>query len=246
MFCNNCGQQLPEQAAFCSGCGATLSPTAASPGSPSVAHQASNLGQVLGSEVKARSKDAWEGIKLFAKSPVGGLQASFEMFDSARALSVAIVFAILYEAMLFIGLYHGAGKMTSYIPFLPSMEDLSVKRVVQIIAIGLTPVITLAVSATLARLIFRGKGTFVGDLYTASASLLPYGVLVLVASILGPANIEVIAALTVFALTYNILMLYAGCSRISGIPEAGAAPAVPVMLLLTVWLTKVVVSTMVF
>jgi hypothetical protein len=35
-------------------------------------------------------------------------------------------------------------------------------------------------------------------------------------------------------------MLYAGCSRIAGIPEAGAAPAVPIMLMLSGWLTKVV------
>jgi len=125
---------------------------------------------------------------------------------------------------------------------LPSLGDLSLKQTLQFALVGLTPVLTLAVASSLARLIFRGRGTFVGDLYTASASLLPLGFLVLVSALLGPGNFEVILCLAVFAFTYSILMLYAGCSRIAGIPESGAAPAVPVMLLLATWLTKIVLA----
>jgi hypothetical protein len=71
--------------------------------------------------------------------------------------------------------------------------------------------------------------------------LLPSGVLVLAAALLGAANVEVILVLSLFALTYSILMLYAGCSRIGGISEAGAAPAVPIILLVSAWLTKIIV-----
>ncbi|HXO26757.1 MAG TPA: molecular chaperone DnaJ, partial [Thermoanaerobaculia bacterium] len=91
-----------------------------------------------------------------------------------------------------------------------------------------------------ARQIFRGKGRFAGDVYTAGAALLPWAFLVLAAALLGVANIEVIVVIWLFALTYSILMLYAGCSRIGGISEAGAAPAVPIMLLVTAWITKIV------
>jgi hypothetical protein len=37
-------------------------------------------------------------------------------------------------------------------------------------------------------------------------------------------------------------MVYAGCSRIAHIPGAGAAPAVPVILILSAWIMKIVVS----
>jgi hypothetical protein len=55
---------------------------------------------------------------------------------------------------------------------------------------------------------------------------------------------EVILVLSLFALTYSILMLYAGCSRIGGISEAGAAPAVPIILLLSAWITKIIVTAL--
>jgi hypothetical protein len=157
-------------------------------------------------------------------------------------MSVAIIFGVLYEAMLFLGIYRLADNATALFGVGLPIGELSAKLVIQIIFVGLVPFITLALSGTLARLIFRGKGTFTGDLYVAGASLLPLGLLSLLASFLGPANIEVIGVLALFALTYNILMLYSGCSRISGIPEIGAAPAVPIMLLLTAWLTKIVIS----
>jgi hypothetical protein len=64
---------------------------------------------------------------------------------------------------------------------------------------------------------------------------------VLLAALLGAANFEVIAILFLFALTYSILILYAGCSRIGCISEAGAAPAVPIILLLSAWITKIIV-----
>jgi hypothetical protein len=200
------------------------------------------LGKAISQEVRARSKDAWQGIKLFARSPVGGLQQSFEMFEPARAMTVGIVFAIIYEALLFFAIYRAADKTASLFGASSPVGDLTLSRALQLIFVGAVPFITLAVASMVARSVFRGKGSFAGDIYTAGASLLPLGLCAFIASFLGPANIEVIAALTVFALTYMILMLYAGCSRIAGIPEMGAAPAVPIMLLLMVWLTKVVVS----
>ena len=258
MFCKNCGQQLSQEGAFCAGCGTPISrvvpPTPA--GSPESTEGGAasapapaqvSLTKSIGEEVKERSKDAWKGIKLFAVSPVGGLPQSFEMFEPSRAMSIGIVFAILYEAMLFVGIYRMADRATSIFGGvgLP-VGEISGKQMFQLIVAGLIPFVTLAISGSVARTIFRGKGTFAGDVYTAGASLLPFGAFALVASFLGPANVEVIAALSVFALTYNVLMLYAGCSRISGIPEAGAAPAVPVMLLLTAWLTKIIVSAILF
>jgi hypothetical protein len=74
---------------FCDGCGADVDGGTVGAATP--------LSQQLKSEVKARSLDAWQGVKLFAKSPVGGLPESFALFDDQRAIQVGIVFAIMYE-----------------------------------------------------------------------------------------------------------------------------------------------------
>lgn len=255
MFCRNCGKTLPADAKVCPGCGTLMikpepsdnadsSPSrgtsAAAAAAPALAQV--DLGRAIGHEVRARSKDAWEGIKLLAKSPVGGLQESFEMFEVSRAMAVGLVFGLVYELLLFLALYHAADKTASMFGVGAPTGDLTVGVAIKLIFIGAVPFITLAVAGLIARSIFRGKGSFAGDLYIAGASLLPIGICVFVDSFLGPANIEVIAALTVFAVAYTVLMLYAGCSRISGIPETGAAPAVPIMLILSVWLTKIVIS----
>ena len=124
------------------------------------------------------------------------------------------------------------------------ISDLTAGQAVKAIVLGLVPFASLIGAGALARMVFGGKGQLAGDVYTSGASLLPLGFFILATSLLGVANIEVIAVIGLFALTYTILMLYAGCSRIAGISEAGAAPAVPVVLLLCAWLTKVIVAAM--
>jgi hypothetical protein len=73
----------------------------------------------------------------------------------------------------------------------------------------------------------------------AGASLLPFGFLFFVSGLLGIANFEIAALLLIFALCYAILILYTGCTRISGVAESRAAFAVPVMIIVSAWLTKI-------
>src|SRR5437016_13972960 len=113
MFCRICGQAIPEGSTFCGKCGASV---AIAPGVSSAAAAAApapaqvSITKSIQAEVKSRTKDAWQGIKLFARSPVGGLPQSFEMFEPARAMRIGIFFALLYEAMLFLGIYRLADK----------------------------------------------------------------------------------------------------------------------------------------
>lgn len=250
MFCNQCGKSLAATARFCDGCGASLDspPTAtasvsgggAAGAAPARAAAGVAISKQVAEEVKARSRDAWEGLKVFAKSPVGGLPQSFAMFNERRAMQVGVVFAIAYVAAVFAGIYLLGSKAAGMVGFSIPLGDLTAAQFIKVLILGFVPFGSLVGAGAVARTVFRGKGTFAGDVYTAGASLLPMGVFVLAAALLGVANIEVIAVLLLFALTYTILMLYAGCSRIAGVSEAGAAPAVPIMLLISGWLTKVI------
>src|SRR5207248_8387112 len=95
MSCQSCGRSLAANLRFCDACGADVK------GEP--AGVAAPFSQQLTSEVKARSLDAWQGVKLFAKSPAAGLPESFALFDDQRAIQVGIVFAIVYEVALLLG-----------------------------------------------------------------------------------------------------------------------------------------------
>jgi hypothetical protein len=234
MFCKSCGRALADTLRFCDGCGTDVNGGAAGAAIP--------LSQQLRSEVKARSLDAWQGVKLFAKSPVGGLPESFAMFDDQRAIQVGIVFAIVYEIALLLGAFIFKSKAAGLLGGILPIGELTAAQMFKVLFLGLVPFASLIGACALARAIFRGKGRFAGDVYTAGAVLLPSGFLVLVASLLGAANFEVILVLSLFALTYSILMLYAGCSRIGSISEVGAAPAVPIILLLSAWITKIIVT----
>jgi hypothetical protein len=258
MFCKSCGQELPNEARWCSGCGTPVTvrpdggPSGASGASaaaapapdPNQAADGPSLSRHIGDEVKARSRDAWSGIKLFAKSPVGGLPQSYAMFEPERAMQVGIAFAVIYEITFFIGMYMMASRAAGIFGIGVRVSDASIGLLFKVILVGLVPFASLVGASVLARKMFRGSGILAGDFFTAGASLLPFGIAVLITAILGAANFEVIVVLFVFALSYNILMLYSGCSHIAGIPESGAAPAVPVMLLVSAWLTKVIIAAM--
>jgi hypothetical protein len=234
MFCMSCGRALAENLRFCDGCGATA-------GGGAAVTRVAPLGEQITSEVKARSRDAWQGIKLFARSPVGGLPESFRLFDDRRAMQVGIAFAVLYEIALFIAGLIFKSRAQGLLGGVLPIGEMTATQLFKLMVLGLVPFASLIVAGALARQIFRGNGRFAGDVYTAGAVLLPSGLLALIAALLGAANLEVIMVLALFALTYSILMLYAGCSRIAGISEAGAAPAVPIILLLSAWITKVIV-----
>jgi len=257
VFCKACGKEISDDAQWCSACGTQVGvcSTSTTPGGKSAAaaaiapessHAASalSLSKHIGDEVKARSRDAWAGIKLFAKSPVGGLPQSYAMFEPARAMQVGAAFAVIYEITFFLGMYMMASRAAGIFGIGIRLSDASVGDLFKILIVGLIPFASLVGAGVLARKVFHGNGVLAGDVYTAGASLLPFGLAVLATAILGAANFEVVIVLFAFALSYNILMLYSGCSRIAGISEAGAAPAVPVMLIISAWLTKVMVVAM--
>jgi hypothetical protein len=63
---------------------------------------------------------------------------------------------------------------------------------------------------------------------------------VLAGGLLKTANFELILLLLAFALIYQVLMLYAGLTAVGELTPKAAAPAVPILLLLSAYVTKVI------
>lgn len=227
MFCQNCGKEIQENAEFCVSCGANIK-------------QGKPVSQEFANKVKTASQDALSAFKVFAVNPVGGLSVAFESLDRNRALWVGVFFAVVSvvsDILTYLILRKKLG-------FLLYLGGSSSGNILKLILLGAIPFVSIAVSSALARKIFRGAGSFEGDIFIAGASLLPLAFFQIIAGILGIANFEVITILAIFAICYTILMLYSGSTQISKITEGGAALAVPVMLLLSIWLIKIIYSAL--
>ncbi len=183
----------------------------------------------VASKVKSTLNDAIQGLKIFLINPVGGLPVFFQGLGKERALGVGIAFGIAYVVCFVF-----AGQK-----FLPQSSGSS--SLFNLILASAANFLSIAGASFLTRKLFRGYGSFQGDIFIAGVALVPASLLLLISSLLGITNVEIIVIVMVVAITYTILMIYTGCHKISGIPENAAAFAVSVMLLLSGWLFKILI-----
>lgn len=232
MFCTECGGPLNTlgQCRSCTHQTLVAQPVTAS--GPSLVSVESEIGGApqMSAKVKAASRDATAAFKTFATNPVGGLPAAFANLGPTRAVGVGVVFAVVSILCVFIGTYIA----------LPAFAKPDIGDSIKFFVFGAVPFLSLLAAASATRKIFGGKGNYQGDCFIAGAALLPFGFLILLTSLLGIANLEIAVLLVVFALCYGIMMLYTGITRISLVSESRAAFAVPVMIIVSFWLTKII------
>jgi hypothetical protein len=116
---------------------------------------------------------------------------------------------------------------------------------VKLVVVAVVPFVSLFVATIAVRTVFRGEGAIGSDSFLSGAALLPFGLIALIASILGPSNLNVIQFLAIFGISLTILMLFAGLTRIYKISERMATLAVPIMLLITAWLSQTIYRMMI-
>ena len=236
MYCTECGGAL-NAAGHCPRCIVPALAGQTTINTLFVAQAASGQARVtpqVTAKVKEASKDATRAFKTFATNPVGGLPLAFHSLGPSRAMGVGIVFAVCSILCVFMGLY----------VVLPEFAKPDLSDSLKFMLFGAVPFVSLLAASAATRKAFGGNGSLHGDSFIAGATLLPFGLLVLVSSLLGLANLEIAALLVVFALCYCILMLYTGITRISNVSESHAAFAVPVMIIVSFWLTKIIFGAM--
>ena len=183
----------------------------------------------VASKVKSTLNDAIQGLKIFLINPVGGLPVFFQGLGKERALGVGIAFGIAYVVCFVFACQK----------FLTQLSSNS--SLFNLILASAANFLSIAGASFLTRKLFRGYGSFQGDIFIAGVALVPASLLLLISSLLGITNVEIIVIVMVVAITYTILMIYTGYHKISGIPENTAAFAVSVMLLLSGWLFKILI-----
>jgi hypothetical protein len=225
MFCPKCGTQLPDGSIACSSCGTTFA-----------APRAGAAAAVAGVRVKAASADAFGAFKTFMGNPVGGLADAYNSLGPAKALGVGLTFGAVFAVCVLLSTYRVVPEF---------LRPTGVGGFVKLVVVAVVPFVSLFVATIAVRTVFRGEGAIGSDSFLSGAALLPFGLIALIASILGPSNLNVIQFLAIFGISLTILMLFAGLTRIYKISERMATLAVPIMLLITAWLSQTIYRMMI-
>lgn len=190
----------------------------------------------LGSGIFARIKSVLDAaIKTFSTfilNPAGGLLPAFTSLEKREAIAVGIIFAIIAD-LCFVA--------TIYLGWQDLLKEASI---ITLLVVGFVPFVSLATSSAIARGIFRHSGSFAGDIFLAGASLLPLSFLIILSGISSVLPKNTMPVLTVFVTCYTVLTLYSGCTQISNLSEKAAAFMVPVILLVSGWLSYSAFSSM--
>lgn len=267
MFCGSCGKQIPDGSGFCPSCGAAAKggapgASASSAGASAGPSAAAAQRAKIEAQLKAGSQDAVQALKVLALDPVGGLPKSVHLFDEGRALIVGAIFGVVYALAMMLAAARGAGMLPGMGMGGMGAGSMTAEQLEALRALGgITPPSTFSImmKALLAglvfaaviigvyagaRLVFKGVGSLATDVYCAGSSLLPWTVFLIVATLLGGANFEINILVMLFALTYSILMLFTGFSKVANISEGKAALAVPIMLAVSFYLLSVVIRSL--
>ena len=104
---------------------------------------------------------------------------------------------------------------------------------------SVVPYIGFTVGCAVPRII-SGKGSLSHDSFVGGTALLPLTLLILIGSLLGIGNIEIILILALFSFCLTVLMIFFGLTRVSKISERVATIAVPVVILIALWASKII------
>jgi hypothetical protein len=222
MFCMNCGAAANGDAlAACGSCGKT--------------NPAALGGADVGRMIKEASTDALGAIRQVALDPIGGLAASFGTLGERRGRAAGIAFGITFALLTAIAALIAASKLGT---------ESGAKLLFGTLVVAFVPFVAFAATSAAIRRILRGTGTAAGDLFIAGVALQPAAVFFVLAAIVGVANYQVIAVLSLFAWTYVLCILFTGSTRLVGLPERFAPATIAIMLLAALWLTKVVAGAL--
>ncbi len=184
----------------------------------------------------AAGTDALAAFKIMMKNPVGGLRPAYEQLGPERALIVGIVFGVIFDLCYLIGerlkissafapmneMLRGMGGRVPNLPAGFGETGVSFGTYVKLLFMGLVPPLCAIGGLALGRAIFKGRGGYQSDVFSSGAAVFPYGLMVLVAGIIGLGNAELGSYLQAFGATLTVLILYSAFTKLREVPEAAA------------------------
>lgn len=221
MFCVHCGSAKDGAMAACTACGHS---TAVQPSFDPI------------KRVSEAASDAGATVLRLGTNPVGALRSAFSALGEQRALGAGVALGIVFAI---------ASTVAAWIASLRIGLGFQPRVLFGALVMGLVLFVSLAIAGTAGRKLLRGTGSLGADVYLAGVATLPVAVLLLVSSAVGGGNFEIVAIAAVLAWTYLLCILYAGVTGLTGVSEQLAPPFIAAQLLLSLWLSKVVLVAVV-
>jgi hypothetical protein len=185
--------------------------------------------------VKGASTDAWQAFKQLVTNPVAGLSSAFEGLGEGRALGAGVVFGAVFALAMLFAAYR----------IMPMVRPQGFSGFIKALLFAIVPFVTLGAATMAARSVFGGSGGLAHDAFVAGATLLPVALVMILGALLGYGNFNITYMLLIFALILSVLMLNAGLTRIAKISERAASIAVPLVVILSGWLCKVIYAALI-
>jgi len=223
MFCSKCGVSNTDEAIVCTSCGQQLKADASGP-----IFQSDKAKE----QVKVAVSDAWDTFQSLWLDPVGRLLNAYEALGPGRSLGVGVAFGVVFAICFAISI--------TQIPYIGLItQNYGLSGFIKLVIIGIVPFLGLTAACHIGGKMGDGKASIPSDAFISGVALLPFGLANLVSSLIGYGNLEISVTLFIIAFCLLILILFAGLTRISKATEKVASIAVPIMLIASVWISKV-------
>ena len=187
--------------------------------------------------------DAKSALGLLNLNPVGGLAPAYQKLGPQRAGAVGIFFLIVYAAAGAYVINRLSGAIASLASFNignVGTMNLNTGDWTKYMFVAGASAAALFAALALVRVIFQRGGRWEGDAFIAGAVSIVWAIALVIDSFLGLKNVEVMALVALFAICIMVMQLFVGLTRISELNEPRATVAVPVVIIIEVWLTKVI------
>jgi uncharacterized membrane protein YhaH (DUF805 family) len=221
MFCSHCGTAADGTAANCLGCGVELQ------SQPRIVLNADRA--------VAASREAIRAVKLLLVDPVGSIGAAYDALGTRQATDAGIVFSAAFIMSCIFAI-----KMISRFSSGLLAFSIGIKEVLQVMLVAAVPVASLIAIFSAIQLATTKTHDLSRSMFAGGAALVPIALFNVAGSLLGAANGDVVALIGLYALCYTVLLLYAGCRAVLKSSSALSAAAVPLILIATAWLTKII------
>lgn len=227
MFCPKCGVKNEEQATVCSACSDIL--------------KVSNVKEAFDADkakeqVKKTADDAWSALKSLGLDPVGRLLLTYQELGAIRASGVGIAFGIFF-ALSFVFLSY---KIPA-IGMIRSMDGIG--GFIKLLVVGFTPFLSLTAACLIGAKVGNGKGDIASKSFISGVSLLPLLITALISTVIGVGNIEVSLILFTVSICITVMILFNGLTRIEELSDKSASYIVPLMLLGSAWIAKIILTS---
>jgi len=197
-----------------------------------------------GEQAGAAAKDALSAVTSLITNPVGGLQPGYNALGPGRAQAAGAALCVLFAIVAPLGVLINGPDVFGLLGLGLGLYAESNFGVFIRVVLAMLILAAAMVGANMGmRKVGGSQAPLAVDLYSIGGALTPLGVAMFLASFLHGSP-ELGMLLMVFGSSYVVLILFAGLTRIGGVSEKLAAPGVPIIFVVSLYICKVILGAM--